>query len=77
MLPFGHLLFKQLRDKIVQDTSTVNETVCKKAHESFQVIRTLPMTLTLAIFQGHKTVSHQIYRKRCVNDSHVVTHCTE
>jgi len=35
----------------VQDTSTVTETIYKKSHESFQMIRTLPMVL--AIFQGH------------------------
>jgi len=33
---------------------TVNETICMKSHESFQMIHTLPMIL--AIFQGHWTV---------------------
>jgi len=32
-------------------------------HDSFQVIR---LSMTLGIFQGHFTVSHQISQKRCV-----------
>jgi len=32
-------------------------------HDSFQVIR---LSVTLGIFQGHWTVSHQISQKRCV-----------
>jgi len=32
-------------------------------HDSFQVIR---LSMTLGIFQGHWTVSHQISQKRCV-----------
>jgi len=33
-------------------------------HDSFQVIR---LSMTLGMFQGHWTVSHQISRKRCVS----------
>ena len=32
-------------------------------HDSFQVIR---LSMTLGIFQGHWTVSHQISQKQCV-----------
>jgi len=32
-------------------------------HDSFQVMR---LSMTLGIFQGHWTVSHQISQKRCV-----------
>jgi len=32
-------------------------------HDSFQVVR---LSVTLGIFQGHWTVSHQISQKRCV-----------
>ena len=32
-------------------------------HDSFQVIQ---LSMTLGIFQGHWTVSHQISQKRCV-----------
>jgi len=32
-------------------------------YDSFRVMR---LSMTLAIFQGHKSVSHQINRKRCV-----------
>ena len=32
-------------------------------HHSFQVI---PLSMTLGIFQGHWTVSHQISQKQCV-----------
>jgi len=32
------------------------------SHHSFQVIR---LSLTLGIFQGHWTVSHEISQKRC------------
>ena len=32
-------------------------------HDSFQMIR---LSMTLGIFQGHWTVSHQISQKRCV-----------
>jgi len=32
-------------------------------HNSFQVIR---LSMTLSIFQGHWTLSHQISQKRCV-----------
>jgi len=35
----------------------------KKSHDSFQVIR---LSMTLDIFQGHQTVSHQISCKQCV-----------
>ena len=33
------------------------------SHDIFQVIR---LSMTLGIFQGHWTVSHQISQKRCV-----------
>ena len=33
------------------------------SHDRFEVIR---LSMTLGIFQGHWTVSHQISQKRCV-----------
>jgi len=45
------------------DTSTETELANNKSHDSFQVMW---LSMTLAIFQGYQTVSHQISRKRCV-----------
>jgi len=42
---------------------TVNRPARCSKNVSFQMIR---MSMTLAIFQGHYTVAHQISRKRCV-----------
>ena len=43
------------------------------SHDSFQVIR---MSMTLGIFQGHWTVSHQISKKKRCDDGHKTTLCT-
>ena len=43
--------------------STETEIANKKSHDSFQMIQ---LSMTLTIFQGHYTASHQISRKRCV-----------
>jgi len=57
-----HLLTSNIWE-IILDTSTKTKIANKKSNVSFQMIR---MSMTLAIFQGHYTVAHQISRKRCV-----------